>query len=42
MCSSGVPGVDITLAIGSTNESVTVSAWAWLLNTEDVLRKLPW
>jgi len=42
MRSSEVPGVDVTLAIGSINESVTVSAWAWLLNTENVLRKRPW
>ncbi|MCX6606806.1 MAG: TonB-dependent receptor [Acidobacteria bacterium] len=35
--SSEVPRVDITLAIGSINESVTVSASASLLNTENVL-----
>ena len=35
--SSEVPRVDITLALGSVNESVTVSASASLLNTENVL-----
>lgn len=32
-----MPRVDVTLAIGSINESVTVSASASLLNTENVL-----